>query len=162
MESLGRTIRRIRKRRGETMTSFAEHLGVNQSVISRYEADRVAPSRGTLMLLLQLASESEERAALLGALGVSQAALDESLIEALQEFHEYGKLSQPKSSIDPKADFANLASQIIKSQRVLDPAINDLLRSWLDHPSAEAGEAFRDVADFLQVRLARIAREHRS
>jgi transcriptional regulator with XRE-family HTH domain len=51
--SLGQTISRIRKQRNLKQAELAERLGVNQSVVARWESNQIRPRRSSLSQLAE-------------------------------------------------------------------------------------------------------------
>ena len=141
------------------MADFAKLIGANQSTVSRYEADRLVPSRTALILLLQFATEEQERGPIVKALGVESGLLEGwhsgDLVEALKDFESYlavkrpGKASKAK---DPLREFAELAHKILKEIGSVDRSIVDILRLWIRYRDS-AGDEFQNAASYLDVQL---------
>ncbi len=53
---VGRTVNRLRRERGMTVTSLAKHAGISAGMISRVENGRVSPSLGTLDAIAEVLS----------------------------------------------------------------------------------------------------------
>lgn len=164
--TLSETIRAIRKRRGETMVQFGERLGTDNSVISKYEAAKVMPSRSMLLLLLPLA-EGEERRPILDALGLEEsdtAGLDQATVQtALESFEAYLKAGGTgRGSKDRNRQaFADLARQVIEL-RHFEPALNGILEKWIQFGHLkEARQFFKNLDVYLDVELARFSDRER-
>lgn len=82
-ESLGKSIRRLRKERGLTQAVLARSIGVDESYISKIEADKLSynPSEETLRLI---ARELETDP--LGLLSIAEKAPEEMKAAAKSEF----------------------------------------------------------------------------
>jgi transcriptional regulator with XRE-family HTH domain len=50
----GEKLRTIRERRGMTMKTLADHIGVSESLISQIERDKVSPSLDTLIAIVEV------------------------------------------------------------------------------------------------------------
>lgn len=125
------------------MAAFAEALGLTQSAVSLYESGKRVPSRSVLVLLLGKAeSGSEERTAILAALGVGGADADGwragELEAALGQWDDYlavggGKKEKRTKDGDLKREFLQLAHKVAESEARISPALVAILRYYVEH-----------------------------
>lgn len=156
--SLAETIRAIRKRRGETMASFAARLGVTHPAVSGYESGKIAPSRSMLLLILPLA-EGKERPAILQALGLETSDVEglssDEVQDALVEFERYleaGGTGRGERVAD-KRRFADLARQVLEADEI-EPALLGILQKWITHRgNRKARRFFKHLDVYLDVEL---------
>jgi transcriptional regulator with XRE-family HTH domain len=165
---LGETIRRIRKRRGETGAEFAKLLGCRQATISGYETGKINPSRSMLLLILQHA-EASERGAILDALEVDADLQDEwapgELEDALAGVQAYldagGKGVQPPRRENTLRSFAELALEVLRNGDPVRTSVLDMLRLWIRHGEhADRREFFDHAAAYLEVQLLPLSGAH--
>jgi transcriptional regulator with XRE-family HTH domain len=57
MKNIGKSLRRVRDRLGETQVQFARRFGVDQPTYCRWEHDERRPSRATVMLMERVIQE---------------------------------------------------------------------------------------------------------
>jgi transcriptional regulator with XRE-family HTH domain len=130
--SVGNAIFAIRKRMKKTMVEFGRIIGANHGTVSRYESEKVPPSNSMLILLLLLA-EGEEKEPLLKALGIGDdAEIQGAYQHALNSLLEYGRRagrSQSKSTKEAGLrKFVEEAAAIATSGISLDLAVAEVLR----------------------------------
>ncbi len=148
------------------MAEFAEMIGCRQSTVSRYESGKLIPSRTVLLLLLQLAEDSE-RQPILQALGVTRSLAQSwkpsDLADALRTFDAYLAAAGPAADRNrgraPQgsalAEFARLAARIVSERHAVEPAVVEVLRLWLKHrTNRKARKYFRHIAAYLEVELS--------
>lgn len=110
--TLGQSIKSIRKHLGETLVQFAARLGTDNSVVSRYENDRVVPSRSMLLLIAPYAETPAEKSALAKALG-SNTELDKQSHEFLSSADDL--LAQLKVDNLTRDRFRSIVERLISS-----------------------------------------------
>jgi len=164
---LSLAIKSIRTRMKETMVLFAARIGLNHSTISLYESGKLVPSRSMLIMLFQLAATAEEKSSILDAMGVDANLRtgweEKELIEAVKGFDIYQRAKKTEADKPRRPwkkgsliDFAEQATFIVKEIGDVDPCLVDFLRAWIKfHGDPEAVEDFRDVVQFLSIRLAK-------
>jgi transcriptional regulator with XRE-family HTH domain len=147
-----------------TTAELAAALGVDQSMISRYESGKRAPRAPVLLRLLRLA-EGVERNPILKQLSILQGrpvAEEDALREADIMDAEAAALRQELEIMaDPRpnlARFAYLAPKILHAGQEIDGSLNTFLELWLSAPEfREKAQCFRDAARFLEIAIARSA-----
>jgi transcriptional regulator with XRE-family HTH domain len=164
--SVDEAISVIRRRMGKTMAEFALLIGSDHSIVSRYESGKVPPSNSMLILLLLLA-QGEEKTPLLKALGIgNDAELQAAFQGALNSLLEYGRLAARSRSKAAKEaglrEFVKEAAAIANSGISLDPAVAEVLRRLRTPGASRQIQAhFRtfvaclDIAPSEQKRIAR-------
>lgn len=130
--SLGDTISAIRHRMGKSMVEFSRLVGANQSSVSRYESGKTPPGK-TMLILLLLLAQGDEKAPLLQALGLRDDAEIQQVFEgALASLVEYERLaarSRDRSKKDAGlAEFVTEAAAIAAARLSVDPVVADILR----------------------------------
>lgn len=158
MLSVAAAIRSIRKRLGESTTEFARRLGVGQSTISKYELNRVTPSRSTLLLLLPLAESKDEKRAIAEALGgdvdfikVREAQLERDIAAAQAEMKAI--LDQERRSPGTRRWMLGLALQIARHPEIplWLPTILSLWQRYYANP--RMGSLMTELAEKMIARI---------
>jgi transcriptional regulator with XRE-family HTH domain len=129
---VGEAIFAIRNRMGKTMAEFARIIGTDHGTVSKYESAKVPPSNSMLILLLLLA-QGDEKSALLKALGIGDDAEIKAVYQdASSSLLEYGRMATRAQSKFAKEsglrDFVQQAAAIATSGISLDPALAEVLR----------------------------------
>jgi len=166
--TLGAIIRRIRKRLGMTTPIFGRDLGVSQSTISQYEADRIVPREGVLINLLGRSNPGEERSALLKALAIKTGVAGTVRDGLNREYWFYGALDAELHALDRdellEVDITpQTVGQVIRKELATILADQELqaltaaklFRLWRRYGRTEAGRlAFAEALEYVRVRLA--------
>jgi len=166
--TIGTVVRRIRKRAGMTTTALGRELGVSNSAISQYEADRIVPREGVLINLLERSNPGEERSALLKALAIKTGVAGTVRDGLNREYWFYGALDAELHSLDRdellEVDITpQTVGQVIRKevetiladQELQTVTAGKLCRLWRRYGRTEAGRlAFAEALEYLQVRLA--------
>jgi len=163
--SMATTIRSIRRSLGLNTTAFATRLGVDQSMVSRYEAGKRMPGEIVLGKLLLLAGGPEKQPVLeylsrLQGRPITEAeALSMAEREAVEQENIRRALQMRGSGELPDlARFGYLASLIISADREVDSSLIKILELWLAKASTPtAVDYFREAAYFLEVALGRVS-----
>jgi transcriptional regulator with XRE-family HTH domain len=137
VSTLGSTIRKIRHRQRLNMTEFAELIGADQSTISRYESGQVLPSK-TVLILLFLLAEEEERAVIADATGgVDLSALKARLTnseEILRAVARNRSSARKKSGAEEvRTLMAEESASLVSSGKPIEPALVAMLRLFREH-----------------------------
>lgn len=160
--ALGDVIRGIRKRRGETMVQFAKGLGTDQSMISRYESNKVVPSKSMALLIASVA-EPSERAELLKLIGIREADLaglgQRELSEIAGKLNDFFE-DREELDIQPTQgllDFTKLASQLVRENRDVDDSLVRILQKWIEWgDDRRARKLFKNLDVYLDIELKQL------
>ncbi len=119
------------------MTEFAEMIGADQSTISRYESGQVLPSKTVLILLLLLA-EGEERAAISDAMGAADlGALNARFAGSLEILRAHAK-KYPRSVKTAATDIVRIqmveeSAALVSAGKPIEPALVAMLKLFREH-----------------------------
>lgn len=155
--TLPESIKSIRKRLGLTMVQLAAHLGVDQSVVSRYEHGKTQPGHFVLMRLLRMADGDEEREPILEALGIPLAAFRVLGYEGvMQEIQRFDRFFVPRRrSRSTRAELLRLA-KLVASDRAneVPSALVEILRLWTESLDKKVAEqVLENAATYIAIRL---------
>ncbi len=108
MSSIEDTISAIRQRMSKSMVEFSRLVGAGQSSISRYESGKTIPGK-TMLILLLLLAQGDEKEPLLKALGLRDDAEIQQVFDgALESLVEYERLAtRPEAGRKRMPDWPN-------------------------------------------------------
>jgi transcriptional regulator with XRE-family HTH domain len=131
--SVDEAINAIRNRMGLRMAEFGRLIGTHHGTVSRYESGQSDnKTKSTLILLLLLAQNDDEKAPILKALGIIDDAEFQAVYQdAEDKLREYAHLETRSRKIVKKAagrrDFVMEAAAIAESRMSLDPSVAKIL-----------------------------------
>jgi transcriptional regulator with XRE-family HTH domain len=131
--SIDEAIKAVRIRLGLGMVEFGRLIGSHQGTVSRYESGQVDnKTRSTLILLLLLARNDDEKRPILEALGViDEAEFQANYQDVEKKLREYaGQEAKSRKILEKdggRRDFMVEALAIAESGMSLDPAIARIL-----------------------------------
>lgn len=161
---LPEAIRSIRKAHRMTSAELARELGINQSMVSRYQKGERSPSWRVLAKLYLLA-EGPEKSAIREALSAAKgqpvgASEAEQLAQQVAKEGELLKRALEFANMPERGRFAYLSTEILQAKREVTSSMNDILSIWLRYgENAESDRYFRDAARFLKIALVPDGRE---
>src|ERR1700687_5188849 len=144
---------------GKSMVEFARLVGADQSSVSRYESGKTPPGK-TMLILLLLLAQGDEKAPFRQALGLRDDAeiqhVFEGALESLLEYERLAARSRSRSKKDAGlAEFVKEAAAIAAAGLSLDPALAGILRLVRTSKASPRIQAhFRTMMALLNVALA--------
>lgn len=156
--TLPEAVRSIRRAWHMTTSEFGRELGIERSVVSRYESGERSPGRRVLLKLMLKAREAERepiRQALSArhgrpirdeeAVGMAmQIAKEEELLERVAAYFD----------LPERGRFVQLTSDIIAEGKEVDESLNTILSIWSSSSAnPDRLRYFKDAARFLEIGL---------